>query len=61
MSKSIYFIEKSYPFNTNDLSSSFIGGSEKTLINISSELAKKKNLKIKLGTNSPILQRDDTK
>ncbi len=48
MSKSIYFIEKSYPFNAHDLSSSFIGGSEKTLINISLELAKIKDFKIKV-------------
>ena len=32
---SIYFIENSFDYNANDLNSNKIGGSEKTLINIS--------------------------
>ncbi len=48
MNKSIYFVEKSIPFNSNNLPSSFVGGSEKTLINISSELAKSKNFNVKV-------------
>ena len=40
MKKKIYFIEKSIPFNSLNLSDPIIGGSEKTLINISNELAK---------------------
>ena len=36
----IYFLENSFDYNGNDLNSDIIGGSEKTLINISSELAK---------------------
>ena len=48
MKKSIYFIEKSIPFNVKDLNSPSIGGSEKTLINISSELGKFENLIVKV-------------
>ena len=44
----IYFLEKSIPFDTNDLNSNLIGGTEKTLINISNELAKRSNLEIKV-------------
>ena len=44
----IYFIEKSIPFNANDLNLSLISGTEKILINISNELAKDNNLKIKV-------------
>ena len=45
---SIYFLEKSISFNKNNLNTSLIAGSEKTLINISSELAKNKLFKIKV-------------
>ena len=34
----IYFLEKSVNFNANDLNSSIIAGTEKTLINITNEL-----------------------
>ena len=44
----IYFLEKSIPFNANDLNLSLISGTEKILINISNELAKDNNLKIKV-------------
>tara|TARA_B100001123_G_scaffold439319_1_gene575948 strand:- start:231 stop:1229 length:999 start_codon:yes stop_codon:yes gene_type:complete len=44
----IYFLEKSIPFNANDLNSHIIAGTEKTLINISNELSKNKNLIIKV-------------
>ncbi len=44
----IYFVEKSIPFNANDFNSSKLGGTEKTLINISNELAKSDELKIKV-------------
>ena len=46
--KKIYFVEKSIPFNSNDINQSFIGGSEKTLINISNELGYFKHLTIKV-------------
>ena len=42
----IYFVEKSIPFNSNDLNSNFIGGTEKVLINISNELAKINGIKV---------------
>ena len=42
----IYFLENSFDYNGNDLNSNIIGGSEKTLINISSELAKDNKFKI---------------
>ena len=48
----IYFIESSINFNNNDLSSFKIGGSEKTLINITNSLAKNKNLEIKVFNNT---------
>ncbi len=44
----IYFLEKSIPFNGNDLDNSKLGGTEKTLINISNELAKNNTLKVKV-------------
>ena len=44
----IYFIEKSFAFNSRDFDSHIIAGSEKTLINISSELSKNANLDIKV-------------
>ena len=46
--KKIYFVEKSIPFNGDNLNSHLIAGSEKTLINISSELSKYDNLEIKV-------------
>jgi len=46
--KKIYFIEKSVPFNSLDINKPFISGSEKTLINISNELAKYKEFIIKV-------------
>ena len=48
----IYFIENSYDYNASDLNSSKIAGSEKTLINITNELAKDKNLIIKVFNNT---------
>ena len=44
----IFFLESSISFNTNDLNSENIGGTEKVLINIVNELAKNKLLKIKV-------------
>lgn len=44
----IYFVEKTIPFNSLDIDKPFIGGSEKTLINISNELANHKSLIIKV-------------
>ena len=44
----IYFIERSIPFDSTDIDKPFIGGSEKTLINISNELANYENLLIKV-------------
>ena len=48
----IHFLEKSVAFNSNDLNSNRVGGTEKCLINISNELAKDTNLKIKVFNNS---------
>ena len=48
MSVKIFFIEKSIPFDSSYLNSPKIGGIEKVLINISNELAKNTNLKIKV-------------
>ncbi|MFL2887233.1 MAG: glycosyltransferase [Candidatus Pelagibacter sp.] len=48
MGKKIYFIEKSISFNSHDLNSVKIGGSEKTLINISNALAKFQNFTVKV-------------
>lgn len=49
---SIYFIENSFDYNANDLNSNKIGGSEKTLINISNELGKDQNFIIKVFNNT---------
>ena len=46
--KKIYFIEKTIPFNSLDINKPIVGGSEKTLINISNELAKFDDYKIKV-------------
>ena len=53
----IYFLENSYDYNGSDLDDSKIGGSEKTLINISNELAKNNKFDIKVfnNTKNPIL------
>ena len=48
----IYFIENSFDHNGDDLNKPNIGGSEKTTINITNELAKDKNLKIKVFNNT---------
>ena len=48
----IYFLENSFDYNANDLNSNIIGGSEKTLINISSELAKDDIFEIKVFNNT---------
>ena len=48
----IYFIEKTISFDSSDINSSSIGGSEKTLINIANELSKDKNLIIKVFNNT---------
>ena len=44
----IYFLEKSIPFNSNDLNSTIIAGTEKTLINITNELSNNENLEVKI-------------
>ena len=44
----IYFIEKSIEFSGNDLHKPNLGGSEKTLINISTEVAKCENFEVKV-------------
>ena len=54
MVKKIYFIENSLQFNSLDLNTAKIAGSEKTLINISNELAKNNKFKIKVFNNTPI-------
>ena len=48
----IYFLENSFDYNGYDLDSNIIGGSEKTLINISSELAKDDKFEIKVFNNT---------
>ncbi len=48
MTKQIFFIEKSTPFNASDLDSPSIGGAEKVLINISNELSNNSDLLIKV-------------
>ena len=48
----IYFLENSFDYNGSNLNSSIIAGSEKTLINITNELAKDKNLLIKVFNNT---------
>ena len=47
----IFFLEKSTPFNSLDLNSNKVGGAEKVLINITNELAKYKNMQIKVFNN----------
>ncbi len=44
----IFFLEKSIDFNGEDIDSSKIGGTEKTLINITNELAKNNKLNVKV-------------
>ena len=53
----IYFIENSFDYNGLDLDSFKIGGSEKTLINISTELAKNLNYIIKVFNNTSTSQK----
>ena len=48
----IYFLENSFDYNGNHLNNDNIGGSEKTLINISNELAKDDNFEIKVFNNT---------
>lgn len=52
MKKKIYFIENSFDHNGDDLDSPAIGGSEKTTINITNELAKDKRLFVKVFNNT---------
>ncbi|WP_440680865.1 glycosyltransferase [Candidatus Pelagibacter sp. HIMB1623] len=56
MQTKIYFIESSSNFDFTDLNSPHIAGSEKTLINISLELSKNKNLLIKVFNKSENLR-----
>jgi len=53
----IYFIENSYDYNGDDLDSEWIGGSEKTLINISNSFSDDTNYIVKVfnNTSSPKL------
>lgn len=48
----IYFLENSFDYNANDLDSPNIGGSEKTLINITNALSTNDNLTIKVFNNT---------
>jgi glycosyltransferase involved in cell wall biosynthesis len=48
----IYFLENSFDYNGSDLDTPNIGGSEKTLINITNELAKEKRFIIKVFNNT---------
>ena len=48
----IFFLENSFDYNANDLGSFKIGGSEKTLINISNELAKNRLFEVKVFNNT---------
>ena len=48
MKYKIYFVEKTIPFNASDFDKTIISGSEKTLINISNELAKNDKFDIKV-------------
>ena len=48
----IYFIENSFDYNGSNLNNEKIGGSEKTLINISNELATNTNFEIKVFNNT---------
>ena len=50
----IYFIEDSFDYNGENLNDDFIAGSEKTLINITNELGKKKNLLIKVFNKTSV-------
>ena len=50
----IYFIEDSFDYNGENLNDNFIAGSEKTLINITNELGKNKNLLIKVFNKTSI-------
>ena len=59
MIKKIYFVENSIQFNSLDLNSSKIAGSEKTLINIANELGKNNQLIIKVFNNTPIEKKID--
>ena len=52
MKKKIFFLEKSIEFNSYDINSNSLGGAEKILINIANELAKNKNLSIKVFNES---------
>ena len=59
MVKKIYFIENSIQFNSLDLNTTKIAGSEKTLINISNELGKNNQFKIKVFNNTPVENKID--
>ena len=48
----IYFLENSYNYNGEDLNNEKIGGSEKTLINITNSLSKDEKLVIKVFNNT---------
>ena len=48
----IFFLENSFDYNANDLNNNKIGGSEKTLINISNILAKDEKYIIKVFNNT---------
>lgn len=48
----IYFIENSFDYNAQNLNGNTIAGSEKTLINITNELAKNDNFLIKVFNNT---------
>ena len=48
----IYFIENSFDYNGNNLNSENIGGSEKTLINISNSFSRDDNFLIKVFNNT---------
>ena len=48
----LYFIENSFDYNGDDLNNMKIGGSEKTLINISNQLAKNEDLVVKVFNNT---------
>lgn len=52
MPTKIYFVEKSINFNSYSLDNHIISGAEKILINISNELAKHKNLVVKVFNNT---------
>lgn len=59
MKKKIFFIENSFDYNFLDLNSPFIGGSEKTLINISKELCKFDEFEVKVFNNTSKPVADD--